>query len=386
MCSNASFPSVVAILLVLAVGCGGAPSIDAIAERRPAAESPPTDPDASQTRSSSFSADLAWRHLQALTGIGPRPVGSEGNARARRYLQDELEKLGLEAETWEVEYEEGTTSATDPAERSVAAVPVINLSAIIPGTQSADRLLLVAPFDTRLSEDFEFVGANDGASGAAVVLEMARAIVSDPLPYTTQIVFVDGEAPFRAEGTGRRYQGIGRAGLADRIQQAGVSEIRLMVFLNRVGDAELRIARDLMSERIYREEFWKAAADLERDYAFPGDARFENVGIDHQSFLLIGFRRIVSIVDTSYGGDQPPGRYAGTADDTIERCSPDSLETVGVVVLEALDSISQRLIKIDLFTGASGTSAVSAPFPGHDLEPATITQDDPSTGTERDAQ
>ena len=116
------------------------------------------------------------------------------------------------------------------------------------------------------------------------------------------------------------------------------------------------------------------------------DAGFENVGVDHRSFMLIGFRSIVSIVDTSYGGDQPPGRYAGTADDTIERCSPNSLETVGVVVLEALDSISQRLIKIDLFTGASGTSAVSAPFPGHDLEPATIRQDDPSTGTERDAQ
>jgi hypothetical protein len=158
-----------------------------------------------------------------------------------------------------------------------------------------------------------------------------------------------------------------------------------MVFLNRVGDADLRIARDLMSERIYREEFWKAAADLERDYAFPSDAGFENAGIDHQSFLSIGFHRIVSIVDTRYGGDQPPGWYAGTADDTIERCSPDSLETVGVVVLEALDSISQRLIKIDQFSGTSRAGAVPASSPEYQQEPATITQDDPYTGAERDA-
>ena len=340
----------VAILLALAVACGSTPRTDAIAGRRPLAGSPVTDPEASQARVTLFSADRAWRNLQALTEIGVRPVGSEGNARARRYLQDELEKLGLEAESWEVEYAEGTTSVT-------------NLSAFIPGTRSADRLLLVAPFDTRSLEDFEFVGANDGASGSAVLLEMARVIVSDPLPYATQIVFVDGEAPFSSEGTGRGYQGVGRTGLAARIQKAGVTGVRLMVFLNRVGDADLRIARDLMSERIYREEFWKAAAELERDYAFPSDAGFENAGIDHQSFLSIGLHRIVSIVDTSYGGGQPPGRYAGTADDTIERCSPDSLETVGVVVLAALDSISQRLIKIDRFSGMSGAGAVSAPSP-----------------------
>ena len=123
-----------------------------------------------------------------------------------------------------------------------------------------------------------------------------------------------------------------------------------MIYLNRVGDADLRIARDLMSHRIYREEFWKAAAALDRTHAFPRDAAFENAGIAHRYFVRIGLRQIVSIVDTSFGGDQPPGLYAGTAQDTIARCSPESLETVGVVVLEALDAISKRLGKIDRFS------------------------------------
>ena len=244
-------------------------------------------------------------------------------------------------------------------------------------------MLLVAPFDTRSSDDTEFVCANDGASGAAVVLELAQAIVSDPFPYATQIVFVDGETPFLSEGTGRRYRGVGRDGLATRIQEEGTSGIRLMVFLNRVGDANLRIARDLMSERVYREEFWKAAADLGRDDAFPSDARFENSGVDHQSFLLIGFRRIVSIVDSRNGDDQPPGRYADTADDTIGRCSPDSLETVGVVVLEALDSIAQRLLKIDRFTGTFETHPVSTSLPEYEPVPASNTQDESSSDGKR---
>jgi hypothetical protein len=230
---------------------------------------------------------------------------------------------------------------------------VTNLSAIIPGTRSQDRFLLVAPFDSRSYDDFEFIGANDGASGAAVVLELARTIAAAPFLYAMEIVFLDGQAPFPSpDGQGAFYREVGSLGLASRIQEAGVSGVRVMIYLNRVGDADLRIARDLMSHRIYREEFWKAAAALDRTRAFPRDAAFENAGIAHRHFAQIGLRQIVSIVDTSFGGDQPPGLYAGTAQDTIERCSPESLETVGVVVLEALDAISKRLGKIDRFAGS----------------------------------
>ena len=77
--------------------------------------------------------------------------------------------------------------------------------------------------------------------------------------------------------------------------------MRLLNYLNQVGDADLRIARDLMSHRIYREEFWQAAAALDRTAAFPSDAVFENAGVDHRYFAQIGLRQIVSIVDTSFG-------------------------------------------------------------------------------------
>ena len=91
------------------------------------------------------------------------------------------------------------TTRTQRRRSSGAGAPetrVTNLSAIIPGTRSQDRFLLVAPFDSRSYDDFEFIGANDGASGAAVVLEIARSIAADPLLYATEIVFLDGESPF----------------------------------------------------------------------------------------------------------------------------------------------------------------------------------------------
>jgi hypothetical protein len=339
-------------LLTSGLGCGARSSPDSVAGERAGADLDAVSANGSSTRIASFSADRAWRDLQALTDIGARPVGSRGNDRARDYLRAELEDLGVEVESWEVDYASARGRSSGTADPEIR---VTNLSAIIPGTQSQDRFLLVAPFDSRSFDDFEFIGANDGASGAAVVLEIARALAADPLPYATEIVFLDGESPFSSPGgQGGYYREIGSLGLASRIQETDSSGVRLLVYLNRVGDADLRIARDLVSHRIYREEFWKAAAALDRSQAFPLDAAFENAGIAHQNFAQIGLRQVVSIVDTSFGGDQPPGLYAGTDQDTIDRCSPDSLETVGLVVLEALDAISKRLGKIDRFAIARG--------------------------------
>ncbi len=345
-----TFLSLTFSLLVFCLGCGLTRSLDSVSSREVSADFEAASAGGFSARVASFSADRAWRDLQALTEVGARPVGSRGNERARDYLRVELENLGVEVESWEVGYanaEGGLSGAGAPEIR------VTNLFALIPGTRSQDRLLLVAPFDSRSFDDFEFIGANDGASGAAVVLEIARAIAADPLPYATEIVFLDGESPFSSpDGHGTVYREVGSLGLASRIQEGGIAGVRVMVYLNRVGDADLRIARDRMSHRIYREEFWKAAAVLNRTQAFPRDVAFENAGVAHGHFVRIGLRQIVSIVDTSFGGDQPPGLYADTVQDTIARCSPESLETVGVVVLEALDAISRRLAKVDRFAGS----------------------------------
>jgi hypothetical protein len=128
-----------------------------------------------------------------------------------------------------------------------------------------------------------------------------------------------------------------------------VQRIRLLVFFNRVGDSDLRIARDLLSHRVYREEFWRAAARRGRSEAFLPSQSFESSDEGHGSFRAAGLRRVVAIVDPSFGGDEPPGVYANSEEDDLEHCSAQSLETVGVVTLDALEVIARRLAKIDRF-------------------------------------
>jgi len=339
-------------LVALCLSCGATPALDSVPSQEASLNADTVSAQRLAGRAASFSSERAWRDLQTLTKDGGRPVGSRNNARARDYLREQIEGLGLDVESWDVDYRK---TGQAPPLQGAPKITVTDLAAIIPGTRSQDRFVLVAPFDSRRFDDFEFVGANDGASGAAVVLEIARVLAADPLPYATEIVFLDGESPFSApDGQKGFYQEVGSLGLASHLQEEGVSRVRLLVYLNRVGDADLRIARDLMSHRIYREEFWNAAAALDRAQAFPHDAAFENVGIGHPYLVQIGLRQIVTIEDTAFGGDQPPGLYANTAQDTMERCSPDSLQTVGVVVLAALDAISERLGKIDRFAGPLG--------------------------------
>ena len=157
--------------------------------------------------------------------------------------------------------------------------------------------------------------------------------------------------------------------LAYAKKEQGISDIHLVVYLNRIGDADLHIVRDLLSHRVYREEFFEAARRLEQTAAFEQDAQFESTDLKHRSLAAIGLRRIVSIVDTAYGGDEPPGLYAGTEQDTMDRCSPESLEAVGSVVLEGLDAISQWLIKIERFS-----QLPLAASPGSEPEPEAAEQ------------
>jgi hypothetical protein len=184
---------------------------------------------------------------------------------------------------------------------------------------------------------------------------MARVLVDRPLPFAIEIILLDAEAPFlilsdEFSEAGMIYEEVGRNGLASRIEEVGTFSFRMMLYLNRVGDSDLKIARDRMSNRIFREQFWEAAKALRLTDAFPPGAEYEDSGIAHPALIRMGFRRIVSIADTVYGGDESPGEYAGTEEDTLEHCSEESLATVGTVSLAALGSISQRLLKIDTFS------------------------------------
>ena len=301
-----------------------------------------------------FSGQRAWKHLEALAAIGPRAVGTPGAAKARQYISSELAALGLEAKPLSAELQFGS-------EEEPTVLELVNLVALIPGN-SSDQILLIAPYDSAHHENFRFEGVNDGASGAAVLLELARVLVAKPLPYTTKFVFLDGEAPFGRGAEGDRASALlGSRSVADAMGRTGeFSKVRLLLHLNRVSDADLRIARDRFSLRIYRDAFWKTAGRLGHREVFPVDDDFEAPGSGHRAFFERGMRRVVTIEDTGFGdGETELARYS--EEDTLDRSSAESLAIVGEVVLSGLRDISASLEQIDRFSEAPTIPAQDVP-------------------------
>lgn len=360
-------PLLALALALFLVACAAAPA------------EPPPPPPAVDGAETGFSQEQAWKHMRRLTEIGPRASGTEGAAQARAYIRKALEALGLQVVSLPK-----TLSLDDGSQ-----IEIESLVAVIPGA-SPDLFVLATPYDTRYFESFDFIGANGASSGVAVLLELARVLSQDPLPYTTWVAFLDGEAPLGRGGPADETTAwSGSAELARAWNEDGtLASIRLLLYIAQVGDADLRIARDLRSHRGYRETFWDVAMRLGHSDVFvPGQA-YEAPPAGHIPFLAQGVRRAVLIMDTSFGGDEPPGFYADTEDDTLDRCSPQSLGAVGEVTLASLREISAHLEKIDRFADAPlEAPAVPSepPWPGPRSEPQAGPGAAPSTAPAEDA-
>ena len=285
-----------------------------------------------------FSGPL-WTDLEALASA-PRPLGSEGAEAARSYITTRLAASGITVET----------VSTTAQSAGFGPLALTHLVATLPGT-SSDRIVLIAPYDSGLYDGFAFVGANDGASGAAVLLELARAFKEHPVPYTVELVWLEGEGRIGlGAGEEREQRWLGSRGLAEHWAKTDhLRGIRLLVAFNCVCDADLRVARDLGSHREFREAFWRAARRLGYTDAFPTTRGYETLVGSHVAFRELGVRPVVAIEDSAFGGDEPPGLYANSDADSLSHCAPESLDVVGKVAVAAIDSISTRLAKIDRF-------------------------------------
>lgn len=324
-------------LLALAVvgavlaSCESSPPPARPTEARPASEAAPLDV---------FSGARAWSDLIALTGA----EAQGGDPRA--VLRAALEPLGLEVR----EVETGGGEPEGPP-------PLRHLIADLPG-HSSDLFALVAPYDGGGEPGSPPLAGNVGASGAALLLELARVLSTRANPYTLRFVFLAGEQSARV-GDGRWR---GSLALAERMREQGdLEHTRLLVAFDAVCGPDLRIVRDLNSHRVYREEFFKAARRVRHTQAFAVDQPFEQAQASHVAFLAQGLRASVALVGTravaSGSDERPPG------------CVPESIESVGVVALEALETIGARLAKIDRF----------ARSPLSDLAPEALIPDESTT-------
>ena len=332
---TANRPSLLLPLVLLSIACQSSPA--------------PLLPSLPPTPNRSFSAETAWQHLQAISEIGPRASGGSGAAEARRYIAAQLSELGLVVDV--------QTFMFDIAENE-PPLALTNLSVTIPGA-SQDLIVLAASYDTLEFEPPPLLGVNDGASGPALLLELARVLNVAPLAYSTRLLFLEGEQRIRVGDTEIVHFG-SRATARHFESQGMMPRIRLFVTFNRVAGADLRILRDRRSHRFTREAFWDAAAQLGYTDAFPRSARFESPDAGHVSFLEAGLRPAAAIVGAGPTAESSAETDDAVDADTLEHCSAASLETVGIVTLQTLETQSQRLARIDRVSGVPVPAEVPA--------------------------
>lgn len=131
-----------------------------------------------------FDAERAFADLKRIVRFGPRPSGSAALERTRQFIVGELHAAGV------VVAEDKFTASTP-----IGPIPMVNLIAKIPG-QSASIIILAGHYDTKRMATL-FVGANDGGSSAAFLLEMARVMARRANKLTYWLVFFDGEEAVR---------------------------------------------------------------------------------------------------------------------------------------------------------------------------------------------
>jgi glutaminyl-peptide cyclotransferase len=257
---------------------------------------------ACSTQPARFDGRAAFTHVEAQVKLGPRPTGSAAWRATGDYVIAQLNKLGWAVEEQKFEYRE------------------TEIRNIIGRKGSGPIVILGAHYDTRRRADQDKAasvapvpGANDGASGVAVLLELARVLDAKKLQNQIWLAFFDAEDNGNLDGwewtVGSRYMA----------QNLKVKPVAVIV-VDMIGDADQQIYFDQNSDRQWNQRIWAVAAELGYDRYFISQPRWAMFD-DHTPFAQRSIPA-VDIIDFDYP-------HWHTTADTLDKISPDSLERVG---------------------------------------------------------
>jgi hypothetical protein len=279
-----------------------------------------------QKAPAAFDGARAYDHVRELIAIGPRPAGSPGIERARTYIVSHLKALGIAPEEQAFE-----------ADTPLGRTRMVNLRATVPGLSGTGgpRLLIAGHYDTKVFREFVFVGANDGGSSTAFVLELARVLKDRRFALPIELVFFDGEEAVVDWNQGQDHTYGSRHYVEAARKDGSLKDIRALVLVDMIGDRDLRIKRESNSSPWLTDIIWDAARRLKRPEFVDESTPIED---DHVPFLQAGVPA-VDIIDLEY-----PAWH--TAEDTLDKVSAESLQAVGDVLLAALPDLMDRLANL----------------------------------------
>jgi hypothetical protein len=326
------------VLAAALVGC-------ATAARKSAAEDAASAPAAgtstvNQPATNPLDAQRAFGYLEQICLFGPRPSGSPGMEKQRAYVQAHFEKLG------------GKVRLQPFLARNPLGGDKVRMANVIVEwhPERAERVLLCAHYDTRPLPDQDpdpaqrqggvFLGANDGASGVAVLMELAHLMKNISGSVGVDFLLVDGEELVYKDRRDPYF--LGATWFAQQhVKNPPPYKYRWGVVLDMVGDRDLQIYQEENSvawrdTRPLVKEIWDTAARLGvREFIPRVGYPVQDDHVPLRNTAKIPTCDVIDFIDPS--GMTPPA-YWHTTDDTPQRCAPSSLAKVGWVIYEWLRS------------------------------------------------
>jgi glutaminyl-peptide cyclotransferase len=263
----------------------------------------------------------AFQYLKEIVAFGPRPLGSANHKKVEDYILAHLKGDEVENDTF---------TADTPAGKFA----IHNIVAKYPGTK--DGIIVIAShYDTNYPlRKTSFVGANDGASSSALLLEFANQLRGKKREgYSIWLVWDDAEEAIRPDTEVPFLDDslYGIRHLQEKWEADGtLKKIKAFLLADMVGDADLNIEHDSNSTPWLEDVVYEAATRL--GYQSHFFARTMPVDDDHIPFMKHGVA-CADFIDFNYGYNDV---FWHTTQDTVDKLSPKSLEIVGATMLETV--------------------------------------------------
>jgi glutaminyl-peptide cyclotransferase len=272
---------------------------------------------------------VIWNYLETLCSFGPRNPGSEGYRETLRLIR----KVGEKYADQVLEQPFLVRTSTSTTE------PMVNLELRFEGTQGGTPILIGAHFDTRPFADEDpdpanwsapILGANDGGSGTAVLLGLAQYLSQHPAARPVHLVFFDGE-DFGGKDAGLKL--LGSTYYAQQLLEKEKSEWPYWVLvIDMIGDKDLQIFKEdhsLKGSASFLDKIYSVAK--EQGVVALSEKMKYTIYDDHYPFHRMGIPSTV-LIDFDYP-------YWHTLEDTLDKCSIESMLTIFSVVVKTIEDL-----------------------------------------------
>ena len=271
-----------------------------------------------------FDSSRAMRYVKEIVAFGPRPIGSANHKKVEDYILSHLNDDTVEQDSFTIDTSEGK-------------FPVRNILDKFAGTR--DGIIVIAShYDTNYPlRDTSYIGANDGASSSALLLEIANQLRGKKRDgYSVWLLWDDAEESMKLPWDDPESL-YGVRHIAQKWQDDGtIKKIKAFLLEDMIGDADLNIEHETNSTPWLEDLVYQAATRLGYQSHFFG--RTIPVTDDHLPFVERGVPS-ADLIDLNYGYNNV---FHHTTQDTVDKLSPKSLEIVGMVTLQTVQMLDKK--------------------------------------------